>query len=161
VAVVVRCRRAGHCPLLPSGLASRVLIVSAIVNPVDAVRTGTLAVEGTTAFGAASLTFLRFTGGGRSRDLADRVAPRRIVGPLAIAMPSSRGQTSGVRQNYIARTELVRVQLADQSRSALRRSHPETHSGGPGCPARCGRRARSRPFRSQDVPSSAHDPYRV
>jgi Cu-processing system permease protein len=45
-------------------LASRLLIVSAIVNPVDAVRTGTLlAVEGTSAFGAASLAFLRVTGG--------------------------------------------------------------------------------------------------
>ena len=54
----------GLASFLPSGLASRVLIVAAIVNPVDAVRTGTLlAVEGTTAFGAASLAFLRFTGG--------------------------------------------------------------------------------------------------
>jgi Cu-processing system permease protein len=54
----------GVASLLPSGLASRVLMVAAIVNPVDAVRTGTLlAVEGTTAFGAASLAFLRFTGG--------------------------------------------------------------------------------------------------
>jgi Cu-processing system permease protein len=54
----------GIASLLPSGLASRVLMVAAIINPVDAVRTGTLlAVEGTTAFGAASLAFLRFTGG--------------------------------------------------------------------------------------------------
>ncbi|HYN06548.1 MAG TPA: ABC transporter permease subunit [Vicinamibacterales bacterium] len=54
----------GVASLLPSGLASRVLMVAAIVNPVDAVRTGTLlAVEGPTAFGAASLAFLRFTGG--------------------------------------------------------------------------------------------------
>jgi Cu-processing system permease protein len=54
----------GLASLLPSGLASRVLMVSAIINPVDAVRTGTLlAVEGTSAFGAASLAFLRFTGG--------------------------------------------------------------------------------------------------
>jgi Cu-processing system permease protein len=54
----------GVASLLPSGLASRVLMVAAIVNPVDAVRTGALlAVEGTTAFGAASLAFLRFTGG--------------------------------------------------------------------------------------------------
>jgi Cu-processing system permease protein len=73
--------------LLPSGLASRVLIVSAIVNPVDAVRTGTLlAVEGTTAFGAASLAFLRFTGGGAGAAtwlIASLLA--WIVGPLAIA----------------------------------------------------------------------------
>jgi Cu-processing system permease protein len=54
----------GIASLLPSGRASRVLIVSAIVNPVDAVRTATLlAVQGTTAFGAASLAFLRFTNG--------------------------------------------------------------------------------------------------
>jgi Cu-processing system permease protein len=54
----------GVASLLPSGLASRLLIVAAIVNPVDAVRTGALmSVEGTTAFGGASLAFLRFTGG--------------------------------------------------------------------------------------------------
>ena len=54
----------GVASLLPSGLASRVLMVGAILNPVDAVRTGTLlAVEGTTAFGAASLAFLRFSHG--------------------------------------------------------------------------------------------------
>ena len=54
----------GVASLLPSGLASRVLIVAALLNPVDAVRTATLlGVEGTTAFGAASLAFLRFTGG--------------------------------------------------------------------------------------------------
>ena len=54
----------GVASLLPSGLASRVLIVGAILNPVDAVRTGTLlAVEGTSAFGAASLAFFRFTHG--------------------------------------------------------------------------------------------------
>ncbi len=50
--------------LLPGGLASRVLIVAAIANPVDAVRTGTLmAIEGTAAFGSASLALLRFTSG--------------------------------------------------------------------------------------------------
>ncbi|HEY7475725.1 MAG TPA: ABC transporter permease subunit [Vicinamibacterales bacterium] len=54
----------GVASLLPSGLASRVLMVAAIANPVDAVRTGTLlAVEGPEAFGAGSLAFLRFTGG--------------------------------------------------------------------------------------------------
>ncbi len=55
----------GLASLLPSGTASRVLIVSAIVNPVGAVRTGVLlAIEGTAAFGAASLALLRFTHGG-------------------------------------------------------------------------------------------------
>lgn len=54
----------GVATLLPSGAASRLLIVSVLANPVDAVRTGTLlGIEGTTAFGAASLAFLRFTKG--------------------------------------------------------------------------------------------------
>jgi Cu-processing system permease protein len=54
----------GAASLLPSGAASRLLITSVIVNPVDAIRTGALlAIEGTAAFGAASLAFLRFTGG--------------------------------------------------------------------------------------------------
>jgi Cu-processing system permease protein len=54
----------GIASLLPSGLASRVLICGVIANPVDAVRTGALlAIEGAAAFGAASLAFLRFTGG--------------------------------------------------------------------------------------------------
>lgn len=54
----------GLASLLPSGPASRVLIAAAIVNPVGAVRTGTLlAIEGTAAFGAASLALLRVTKG--------------------------------------------------------------------------------------------------
>jgi len=54
----------GIASFLPSGPASRLLIVSVLVNPADAVRTGALlALEGTSAFGAASLAFLRFTGG--------------------------------------------------------------------------------------------------
>ncbi len=54
----------GVASLLPSGPASRVLMLSVIVNPAAAVRTASLlAVEGTAAFGAASLALLRFTGG--------------------------------------------------------------------------------------------------
>ena len=54
----------GIASFLRSGTASRVLITAVLVNPVDAVRTGTLlGIEGTTAFGAASLAFLRFTHG--------------------------------------------------------------------------------------------------
>ena len=54
----------GLASLLPSGAASRLLIVSVLVNPVDAVRTGTLlGLEGSGAFGSASLAFLRFTKG--------------------------------------------------------------------------------------------------
>jgi Cu-processing system permease protein len=54
----------GLASLLPSGPASRVLIVAVLVNPVDAVRTASLlGIEGAAAFGAASLAFLRFTRG--------------------------------------------------------------------------------------------------
>jgi Cu-processing system permease protein len=54
----------GAASMLPSGRASRLLIVAALANPVDAIRTGTLlAIEGTAAFGAASLALLRFTKG--------------------------------------------------------------------------------------------------
>jgi Cu-processing system permease protein len=54
----------GLASLLPSGAASRVLMLAAIVNPLGAVRTGTLlGIEGTGAFGAASLALFRFTRG--------------------------------------------------------------------------------------------------
>jgi Cu-processing system permease protein len=54
----------GIAAYVPSGLASRALIVGVLLNPVDAVRTGTLlGIEGAAAFGAASLAFLRFTRG--------------------------------------------------------------------------------------------------
>ena len=54
----------GVASLLRSGSASRLLIAAALINPVDAARTGALlAIEGTSAFGAASLALLRFTGG--------------------------------------------------------------------------------------------------
>jgi Cu-processing system permease protein len=54
----------GAASLLHSGAASRVLIIATLINPIDAARTGALlAVDGTSAFGAASLALLRFTGG--------------------------------------------------------------------------------------------------
>lgn len=54
----------GAATLLPSGRASRLLIAATLVNPVDAVRTGTLlAIEGSAAFGPASLALLRATHG--------------------------------------------------------------------------------------------------
>ena len=54
----------GLATFLPSGAASRVLIVANLVNPIGALRTGALLlVEGTGAFGAASLALLRFTHG--------------------------------------------------------------------------------------------------
>ena len=54
----------GLATFLPSGPASRVLILASLVNPIGALRTGALLlVEGTGAFGAASLALLRFTHG--------------------------------------------------------------------------------------------------
>ncbi len=54
----------GVASLLPSGTASRVLILASLLNPVGAVRTGVLlGIEGTGAFGAGSLALLRFTKG--------------------------------------------------------------------------------------------------
>jgi Cu-processing system permease protein len=69
--VLVDLAALGLASLLPSGTASRVLMVSVILNPVGAVRTGTLlAVEGTGAFGAASLAFFRFTRGASGAGIA-------------------------------------------------------------------------------------------
>jgi len=57
----------GVASLLRSGAASRVLMTAALLNPVDAGRTGAyMAIEGSSAFGAASLALLRFTGGERA-----------------------------------------------------------------------------------------------
>ena len=54
----------GAASFLRSGHASRLLMGSVLLNPIGVVRTGTLlAIEGTAAFGAASLALLRFTGG--------------------------------------------------------------------------------------------------
>lgn len=77
----------GVASLLRSGSASRLLMLAVIVNPVDAVRTGTLlAVEGTTAFGAASLAFLRLTGGTTGAGLALAVSLILwMVAPLLVA----------------------------------------------------------------------------
>jgi len=62
--VLVDVAALGVASLLRSGPASRVLMVAALANPVDAVRTGALlGIQGTAAFGAASLALLRFTHG--------------------------------------------------------------------------------------------------
>lgn len=54
----------GVASLLRSTAASRVLIASCLVNPASAFRTGALlGIQGTTAFGSASLAFLRVTKG--------------------------------------------------------------------------------------------------
>lgn len=86
--VLVDLAALGLASLLPSGTASRVLIVSTIVNPVSAVRTGALlAVEGTAAFGAASLALLRFTHGPWGAGLALGLSVLLwIVVPAALAV---------------------------------------------------------------------------
>ena len=78
----------GLASLLPSGSASRLLILAVIVNPVDAVRTGTLlGIEGTAAFGAASLAFLRFTrGAGHAAVLLCASLILWVVVPAALAL---------------------------------------------------------------------------
>ena len=62
--VIVDLAALGLASMLSSGAASRVLILASLVNPIGALRTGALLlVEGTGAFGAASLALLRFTHG--------------------------------------------------------------------------------------------------
>jgi len=75
--------------LLRSGTASRLLIVATLANPIDAVRTGVLfAIQGTSAFGSASLALLRFTGGfGRAMLL---IAACVIVWTIAPALIAAR-----------------------------------------------------------------------
>jgi Cu-processing system permease protein len=78
----------GLASLLPSGAASRTLIVAVLLNPVDATRTGALlGAEGAAAFGPASLAFLRFTGGslGASLLLAGSVLAW-VAWPVAAAI---------------------------------------------------------------------------
>jgi Cu-processing system permease protein len=78
----------GLASLLRSGMASRLLVVAVLVNPLDAVRTAALlGLEGAAAFGAASLAFLRLTGGtsGAAALLALSVAVWLVV-PVALAV---------------------------------------------------------------------------
>ncbi len=78
----------GAASLLRSGSASRLLIWATLVNPVDAARTGVLlAIEGTSAFGAATAALLRFTGGMAAAGLAVAVSLMLwIVVPFACAV---------------------------------------------------------------------------
>ena len=73
--------------LLRSGDASRLLITSVLINPIGAVRTGALlSIEGTGAFGAASLALLRFThGAGGAASLIAASLFLWIVVPLVLA----------------------------------------------------------------------------
>jgi len=91
----------GLASLLPSGAASRVLIVAVLVNPVDAVRTGTLlGIEGTAAFGAASppavtitSTFIRTSSSARSSNSSGFHFAERYS--IATVLPST--QPSSLR----------------------------------------------------------------
>jgi Cu-processing system permease protein len=78
----------GLASVLPSGPASRVLMVSAIANPLGAIRTGALLlIEGTGAFGAASLALFRFTGGPRGAGIVLGLSLLFwIVAPASIAL---------------------------------------------------------------------------
>ncbi|WP_242343698.1 ABC transporter permease [Anaeromyxobacter terrae] len=62
--VLVDVAALGIATLLRSTAASRLLVASVVLNPASAIRVGSLlAVQGTAAFGAASLALLRLTGG--------------------------------------------------------------------------------------------------
>jgi Cu-processing system permease protein len=78
----------GLASVLPSGPASRVLMVAAIANPLGALRTGALLlVEGTGAFGAASLALFRFAGGPRGTGLVLALSVLFwLVAPGALAL---------------------------------------------------------------------------
>lgn len=82
----------GVASLLRSGSASRVLIWATLINPVDAARTGALlAIEGTSAFGAASLALLRFTGGAAGAAVAIAVSLAAwLVVPFGLAVRALR-----------------------------------------------------------------------
>jgi Cu-processing system permease protein len=78
----------GVASLLKSGSASRLLVWATLANPVDAARTGALlAIEGTSAFGAASAALLRITGGAEmAGTLIVSSIVIWIVAPLALAL---------------------------------------------------------------------------
>jgi len=86
--VLVDLAALGAASLLPSGTASRVLILASLLNPIGAVRTGALlGIEGTGAFGAASLALLRFTHGPAGAALCLGLSLAFwLVAPTAIAV---------------------------------------------------------------------------
>jgi Cu-processing system permease protein len=77
----------GAASMLRSGSASRLIIGATLINPVDAARTGALlAIEGTAAFGAASLALVRVTGGfGMAAALIAASLIVWVVAPLSLA----------------------------------------------------------------------------
>lgn len=78
----------GIASMLRSGSASRFLISATLINPVDVARTGSLlAIEGTAAFGPASLALHRFTGGvGMTATLVTLSLAAWFVAPLWLAV---------------------------------------------------------------------------
>lgn len=78
----------GIASLLRSGAASRVLITATLVNPIDAARTGALlAMDGLSAFGAASSALMRFTGGpATAAGLIALSLVAWLVAPLLLAL---------------------------------------------------------------------------
>ncbi len=75
----------GLATLLPSGTASRLLIVSVLANPASAFRTALLlGLEGTAAFGSATQALFRFTHGptGAAAALAASLAVWLTIPPL-------------------------------------------------------------------------------
>lgn len=78
----------GAASLLRSGHASRLLIVTVLINPIDAVRTGALlGIEGTAAFGPASQALLRFTHGAAGAGVIIVLALSAwVVAPALLAM---------------------------------------------------------------------------
>ncbi|MEW5981536.1 MAG: ABC transporter permease subunit [Acidobacteriota bacterium] len=77
----------GLASMLRSGTASRLLIVASLANPIDAIQTGALlAIEGTAAFGPASLALIRFSGSGaRTGVLIGLSLAVWLVVPLVVA----------------------------------------------------------------------------
>lgn len=77
----------GAASLLRSGAASRLLITAVLINPVDAARTGALlAIDGSAAFGAASLALWRLTGGpGKASILIAASLAAWLVAPAWLA----------------------------------------------------------------------------
>jgi Cu-processing system permease protein len=78
----------GIAALLRSGPASRLLLTAALLNPVDAARVAALvAIDGASAFGAATLALFRFAGGPvQTVLLATTSLALWIVLPLLLAL---------------------------------------------------------------------------
>ncbi len=85
--IVVDIAALGVASALPSGLASKTIIVTTLAKPASAVRTAVLMmIEGTAAFGSASMALLRFTGGVTSMAMWLLVSIAAwVIAPLVVA----------------------------------------------------------------------------